>query len=79
MTDEQRAAMLRHGWNPDHLPRGVSGPADFAAEYEPGRWMRNWVCELDGIIIDGHETSDLDYGGPCIHCGKEPEEWAPDD
>jgi hypothetical protein len=31
--------------------------------------MRNRVCELDGIEVDGHEGSDLDPNSTsCIHC-----------
>jgi len=34
--------------------------------------LRNWVCELDGIEIDGHEGSDLDpVSTACIHCPYE--------
>jgi hypothetical protein len=72
-------ALERHGYDPLLPPRGLSGP--------PGRLdgalcgvvdgvfvnlpLRNRVCFLDGVEIEGHELSDLDCGGPCIHCGKE--------
>lgn len=75
-NDEQIAALQRHGY-PLLPARGVSG--------EPGMVikssthingvrvpldLRNRVCYLDGIEIDGHEGSDLDPGcGTCIHCG----------
>ena len=71
LTDEQRAALIRHGYDPDARPSGVSGR-------NTGSWrgwndvlLRNRVCYLDGIPIDPHEASDLDPGGGCIHCGKE--------
>jgi hypothetical protein len=43
-----------------------------ADEYPPGTMLRSHVCELDGILIDGHEGSDLDYTSTsCIHCDYE--------
>jgi hypothetical protein len=36
--------------------------------YEP---LRNGVCELEGVEIDGHEPSDLDPFGGCMHCGRQ--------
>jgi hypothetical protein len=70
-TTEQRDALARHGYNPDLPPRGVAGgPGEFKS-YMHGK-LRNWVCELDGIEIDGHEGSDLDPASTsCIHCDYE--------
>lgn len=72
-------ALARHGYNPDAVPCGLSA--------RPGREGETWmsagqhqvllryrVCVLDGVLIDGHEASDLDPGGGCIHCGKEPDD-----
>lgn len=88
LSDEKRAALRRHGYPDDLQPRGVTGkPGDRI----PGRgrltpdnsgpfvsmWLRNRVCYLDGIRIDGHEGSDLDPGEPrCIHCGETDEQSA---
>ena len=73
-VSEQRRALIRHGYDPDLAPRGVAGPPGEVTE----GWedcervlLRNRVCELDGIEIDGHETSDLDTSSTCIHCGEE--------
>jgi hypothetical protein len=78
LTDEQRAALIRHGYDPDAPYRGVSGgPQTYdIKEWVDGKFvtvgkMRNRICYLDGIPIDRHEGSDLDPGGGCIHCGKE--------
>ena len=81
MKPEQYAALQRHGYDPDALPCGatytrsptrtwpLTGMAD---EYPPGTMLRSHVCELDGILIDGHEGSDLDPGSTsCIHCDYE--------
>jgi hypothetical protein len=66
--DEQRAALRRHGYRDDIPPAGVGGG--------PGRTygdinnpLRARVCSLDGVEIDGHESSDLDTDPTCIHCG----------
>lgn len=81
MDDEQRRVLIAHGYDPDLRPRGVAGgPERVRVSYakEPiGRswhgwpYLRNHVCELDGVEIDGHEMSDLDAIGPgsqCLHC-----------
>lgn len=64
-ADEEttRALLARHGYDPDLPARGVTGP--------PGefRGLRNHVCELDGVAIDGH--SDPDRSGLCIYCSKD--------
>jgi len=79
MTPEQCAALERHGYDPALLPRGVTGPP---GEVTDG-WMhndteivrvklRNHVCELDGIKIDGHEGVEDDPGSTsCLHCDFE--------
>jgi hypothetical protein len=73
---EVRAVLRRHGYNPDLAPRGVSGPAGEFPGYRRAIGggldrvsLRNWVCGLDGIGIDGH--SDPDNTGLCIFCGRE--------
>jgi hypothetical protein len=71
MNAEQRAALARHGYDPDLPARGVSGPPG-TIRGANGVLLRNHVCELDGIEIDGHEGSDLDPGSTsCIHCDYE--------
>jgi hypothetical protein len=78
LSPEAWVALKRHGYNPALPPRGVSGPpgefGGFTMGFvggEPFRFpMRNRVCELDGVAVDGHEGSDLDPGSTsCIHCG----------
>jgi hypothetical protein len=89
LSDEQRAALRRHGYPDDLQPRGVTGkPGDripgygwLTRDHEGQRsvpmWLRNRVCYLDGIRIDGHEGSDLDPGEPrCMHCGETDEKSA---
>lgn len=49
--------------DPAALYAGATKPV-----YEP---LRNGVCELEGVEIDGHEASDLDPFGGCMHCGKQ--------
>jgi len=75
-----RKLLVKYGYNPNLEPRGVSGPpGEFnGIDIKDGKpvpcMLRNWVCELDGTIIDGHEGSDLDPGSTeCIQCGKD---WA---
>lgn len=81
-ADEQlvRALLARHGYDPDLPPRGVTGPPGMVinghGRDETGRMvpmkLRNRVCELEGVLIDGHEGSDLDPGSTsCIHCDYE--------
>jgi hypothetical protein len=78
LSPEAWVALQRHGYNPALPPRGVSGPPGELGGFtmglvggEPFRFpMRNWVCALDGIEVDGHEGSDLDSGSTsCIYCG----------
>jgi hypothetical protein len=76
--DEQviRALLVKHGYPPDLPPRGVTGPPgeivngykSRAGQIVPAR-LRNWVCTLEGVIIDGH--SDQDNTGLCMLCGRE--------
>jgi hypothetical protein len=67
-------ALARHGYDPDLPARGVTGPpAETITNTVTGVTLRNRVCFLDGIEIDGHEVSDLDPNGGCIHCEWEPE------
>lgn len=81
MEQVQREALIRHGYNPDALPCGVSsktgstetwqGVTSSAADVY-NVTLRYRVCELDGIVIDGHEASDLDPASTsCIHCSYE--------
>jgi hypothetical protein len=69
--------LIRHGYNPDLPPRGLSGAPDEVIKVRKlpdvdgqPQWteLRNRVCTLDGVEIDGHEGSDLDPGGECLHC-----------
>lgn len=72
-SSEQREALARHGYDPDVPPRGMTGPPGEAVIGSNGGRLRNRVCELDGVEIDGHRPSDLGGGDAmCIHCGKEP-------
>ncbi len=81
-ADEQviRALLAKHGYDPDLPARGVTGPpGEITDGWVAGRWptagrivrvkLRNHVCALEGVIIDGHEDPDL-IGG-CIHCSKD--------
>jgi hypothetical protein len=76
LAEEQRAALVRHGYNPDLPARGVTGPPEQVIDGVHGK-LRNRVCYLDGVEIDGHEGSDLDpASNRCIHCGYDGwEEW----
>lgn len=72
MDEEARLALIRHGYDADLPPRGVTGPPSQVIETWGGLRLRNRVCELDGVEIDGHEGSDLDPGSTaCIHCDYE--------
>jgi hypothetical protein len=74
--DEQAilALLAKHGY-PLLAPRGVTGPPGQIVDgYEsraghivPAR-LRNWVCTLEGVIIDGH--SDQANTGLCAMCGR---------
>lgn len=69
MRDEQRAALVAHGYNPDAAPSGVSHAGDTMTwPGVGGVLLRYHVCELDGMVIDGHEGSDLDPEYGCLHC-----------
>ena len=71
LNAQQQDALARRGYNPDLPPRGVSGPpgAFTGAHSIP---LRNHVCELDGVEIDGHGGSGLDPGSTCcIYCDYE--------
>ena len=68
LNTQQREALARHGYNPDLPPRGVSGPPE-AFTGANGIPLRNHICELDGVEIDGHGGTDLDAGSTsCIYC-----------
>jgi hypothetical protein len=80
LEPEAWLALLRHGYDPILPPRGVSGPPGRIGGFRIGEHdgkpvympLRNRVCELDGIEVDGHEGSDLDPGSTvCIHCDYE--------
>ena len=72
LTEEQRAALVRHGYDSDLPPRGVIGPPEQVTVALDGTRIRNRVCYLDGVEIDGHEGSDLDPASTaCIHCDYE--------
>ena len=66
--------LAKHGYNPDAEPSGMSSKTGSTETWAGARGvlLRYWVCELDGILIDGHAGSDLDPGSTeCIHCGKD--------
>lgn len=75
LSPEAWRALERHGYDPRLPARGVAGPPNprlFAWYGDVEVGMRNRVCELDGIEVDGHESSDLDPGSTaCIHCDYE--------
>ena len=72
LTTEQREALTRHGYDPDLPARGVTGQPEQVTVGAYGIRLRNRVCTLDGIEIDGHEGSDLDPNSTCcIHCDYE--------
>jgi hypothetical protein len=75
-ADEAAARELlgKHGYNPDAQPSGMSSSTGSRETWTGahGILLRYWVCQLDGILIDGHEGSDLDPGSTdCIHCGHD--------
>lgn len=73
-----RELLVKHGYNPDLEPQFRSGPpGEFdgyvmaGGEPVPGK-LRNWVCELDGVIIDGHQGNYPEYiETDCRLCGKD--------
>lgn len=69
ITPEAMEALRRHGYAPGIAPRGVGG--DTSVFISGDIYLRNRVCALDGVEVDGHEGSDLDPNGGCMHCGKE--------
>ena len=79
LSPEAWDALQRHGYDPRLPPRGVAGPPGDVGTFVAcvdGRDvrfpLRNRVCELDGIEVDGHEGSDLDpTSTACIHCDYE--------
>lgn len=79
LNQKQREALSRHGYDPDALPSGISGGAPRTWRGYNDVLLRQHVCDLDGIEIDGHEGSDLDLGGGCMHCRKERSEIDLDD
>ncbi|MET8648380.1 hypothetical protein [Nocardia aurea] len=72
--DEEKAALRRHGYAPDVPCRGVGGDTSIFitndARFDGGYYLRNRICELDGILIDGHESAEGDSGDGCADCGK---------
>ena len=80
LSQEQRDLLVSHGYAVQAAPRGISGGPDmlFYSDFRsrPGVFVRNRVCKLAGVLIDGHERSDLDNEWCCIHCGYEgSDEW----
>jgi hypothetical protein len=73
VNEAQKAALARNGYDPDARARGVTGDPSLSFINHEGILLRNRVCYLDGIRIDGHEGSDLDPGGGCMHCSNEAE------
>jgi hypothetical protein len=73
--DEYNRLLTEHGYNPALSPRGISGgPGEFDGYRVEGNVtvpckLRNWVCVLDGVLIDGH--SDQDNTGLCVYCSAE--------
>lgn len=68
-----RALLAKHGYDPDAMPCGTTyRPATSTYRNIQGVLLRSYVCELEGVQIDGHEGSDLDPGSTaCIHCDYE--------
>lgn len=74
---EHDALLAKHGFPTDAVPRGIradmSDPG-FSFVNRDGIKLRNWICVLDGVIIDGHQGSDLWPGDGCIMCNRDWEE-----
>jgi hypothetical protein len=80
LSPEAWLLLIKHGYNPALPARGVAGGPGERQGYLIGsvgstRYylpLRNHVCYLEGIEIDGHGGSDLDPGSTmCIYCGDE--------
>lgn len=79
VSEEAHQALQRHGYPADLVPRGATGDPAFSFRStmrDPDGelvdvMLRNRVCQLDGIEVDGHAPSDLDPGGGCLHCGAD--------
>lgn len=73
LSAEQRAALERHGFDSHAWPCGTQySPVTSTYRNINGELLRSHVCELEGIEIEGHETSEWDPGSSsCIHCDYE--------
>jgi hypothetical protein len=79
VSEEAHQALRRHGYPADYAPRGVTGDPGFSfrsSMRDPDGelvdvMLRNRVCQLDGIEVDGHAPSELDPGGGCMYCGAD--------
>ena len=67
ITSEAARALHRHGYDWTAYAAGVSGGDNKTWTGANGVLLRAHVCELDGVIIDGH-TGSRDTDGACIYC-----------
>ena len=77
--DVIRTLLAKHGYEPDLRARGAAGPPGEVIDGWgsigpfPGTIvrmkLRNHVCALEGVIVDGH--SDPDRSGACIYCSAD--------
>lgn len=73
--EQRRSLLAKHGY-PDLPARGVTGRPGEVVDGWSRRdgeivrvKLRNHVCELEDVEIDGH--ADPDRNGSCIYCSKE--------
>jgi hypothetical protein len=67
VTAEQRAILRWHGYAWWALPQQLFVAPDMLVMRE-GVYHRAWLCELDGVVIDGH-VWDNTRSGCCQVCG----------
>lgn len=74
LTTEGHKALEDAGYDPRTMPVRRSGPPEaiegptIAIRHDGSPvhlMMRHWVCEIDGVVVDGHDLTD----GACEQCG----------
>lgn len=68
ISAEAKAALREHGLCWWAIPRSLAVTHD-ELRLMGGIYFRAWVCELDGIKVDGHIYVNAD-SGCCQICGK---------
>ena len=66
-TEEAMAALQRHKRAPWALPRVLALDPE-GLRLIDSIYLREWVCELDGVTVDGHAYADGQ--GSCSVCGQ---------